>query len=359
VVTGAPTVVLADAQRGGDTLATDLPVMSGSTITVDQTAAVRRTCRVTLQVEDTALVPKTAADPLAPFGSELVIRSGFELPDGTIETVPVGVFRIEDTQSTSSGKIEIAGSDRSIVVAAARFEEPYTIASGTNVITAIESLINSRMIGLTYQATTSALTVPLTVYEEGDRSGDPWTNARDLAAAAGLEVFFDADGTVVIRPVPDPTVDPVVWMFTPGESSLVIETSDRFNSRDVRNVAVASGEGTEISPPVRATAEITDPDNPIYPAGPFGRRPVFFVSQLITDVTQAQQAADGLLLRSAGGSEIAEFSAAPHPALDGGDVVQLQDPLLAIDTYTVLDRFQFDPVLHSPIQFTTTARRAT
>lgn len=343
VATGAVTAV-----------ALDVAVL-GPSISIDGSAAVRRSFKATAIDSDGSLIPLLPTDDLAPYGVEAAVRSGFLLDDGSTELIPVGVFRLGRTEASSSGAIPLTGKDRSVVVDAAGFEMPYTIAAGTNVATAVHDLVDAAYPGLTYSLAVTAETVGLTVYQEA--STGRWTAAQALAASAGLEVFFDAAGAVVLRPVPDPTTDSIVWEYAPGSANLLIDSSYVLDSDSARNVAIVLGEASGDAAPIRGTAEITDPASPLYP-GRIGRRPVRLVTQLVTTQAQADDAAIALLQREAGGSEQAAFRAAPHPAHEAGDVVRLADEELGLDVTCVLAAWTLDPSLLTEIGFTTSARRS-
>jgi hypothetical protein len=328
---------------------------------IDGDAAVRRSLSASLGDEDGTLAPRLATDYLSPYGNELVVRSGYVYPDGDVEVAPVGVFRIEESGGDSAGLVEIEGFDRSIVVSLATFEVPYVIAAGTNLGDAVHDLVDSRYPGLTYVLSPTSKTVPLTVFEESLGETDPWQEAQRLAASGSMELFFDAEGRVVMRPVPDPTTDPSVWNFSPGPDNIFIGGRNRLNARLARNVAIVTGEGTGVDTPVRGVAEITDAASPIFP-GTFGRRPVRLTTPLIgndpvTAQAEADAAAQALLQRRAGGSEQLTFSAVPNPAHEAGDVVRVDSDALGLDVFVVLSSWDLDVGLKQASTYTTQARR--
>jgi hypothetical protein len=339
------------------TIVADVKLVGPASVHVDTSASSRRSLRCTLADPDGSLAPIAATDPLAPFGNELVVRTGFSWPDGSFERVDVGTLRIVDAEADGDGAVRVSCLDRSVVIAENRFTVPYVIPAGTNVVAAIQSLLLSRYPGLTISSTASVRTVPLTVYQEGSHSGDPWRNARDLAAADGLEVFFDAAGVAVIRPVPNPAVDPLVWSYKPGADSIYIGSTSGLTADGAANIAVVTGEGTGVGAPIRSVAQITDPASPLYPNA-FGPRPVFLASPLITTQAQCDAAAVGLLQRSAGGAERLRFTAAPHPAHEGGDVVQVVNAGLGLDRNVVLASFETPIVLSSVVDYATLGRRS-
>lgn len=346
LVTGEQTTVVADVK-----------LANAASVHVDTSAASRRSLRCMIADPLGDLAPVVASDPLAPYGNELVVTSGFSWPDGSFERVPVGVFRIVDSEAAGNGQVSLTCLDRSVVIAENRFEVPYAIPAGTNLVGAIQALLTSRYPGITFSVTSTARTVPLTVFQEGSHSGDPWRNAADLAAADGYEVFFDAAGVVVIRPVPDPTATAPVWTYAPGPDSLLIGSTSAMNAEGAANIAVVTGEGSGVGVPIRARVAITDPTSPLNPTT-FGPRPVFLASPLITTQAQADDAAAALLQRHAGGSERLRFRAAPHPAHEGGDVVRVVNADLGLDVNVVLASFDLPVTLSAEVEYVTSARRS-
>lgn len=366
VVEGGPAFFEVDVLRAGILIASRLPFLPDARVRIDGSAAIRRTFTGTVVDRDGTLTPRVSGDPLSPFGSELVPRVGFRFIDGSIESLPVGVFRITSAEAAGQGRVKLEAKDRAIVIQEARFEAPYVIPGGTRLIGppfvaggrpsgAIPDLLESRYPGLSYEADTAiTMTVPLTVFEEG---GDPWKSVQDLAASAGLDVFFGARGQVVIRTVPDPSRDPAVWTYAPGDSSIKLGAGNRLTADSARNVAIVSGENSGAAP-VRAVVEVTDPTSPLYPAS-FGRRPIFYTSPMITTVEQAVAAAQALLIRKAGGSEQLSVEASPHPAHDAGDVVLCVDEQLAGgQAHAVISAFDLPLSLRQKVTYSTLARRS-
>lgn len=349
-----------DPATGAASILADLLTIVGSpAVDVDTTAASRRAISSITIADPDGSLAGTINDPLSPYGSELVIETGFVWPDAAPERVSLGVFRITSAVPDGRGSVVIAGTDRSIVIRENEFDVPYVIAAGSNIVTAAVALLQSRYPGLVVNATPTTMTVPSTiVYLEGSHSGDPAKNCDDLLAAAGMEWFIDASGAGVIRPVPDPATTPAVWDYQPGTTStLYIDGRNELNALGVRNKAVVVGEGPGVPMPVRSVRTITDVSSPIHPAR-IGTKPVFLTSPLITTQTQADAAALALLLRKAGGSEHFQLTAAPHPAHDGGDVVHAADPDLDLDANVVLTKFAIPVLFDGPINYTTAARRS-
>lgn len=316
---------------------TTLPVVVDGAVTVDRTSAVRRRCKLTLLDPTGTLTPTSAAALLAPYGNELRPYRGIRF-ESTDELVPLGVFGISDvlvTEDASGVKIELEGFDRARRVSRARFTAAYTIAAGTNVATAIRTLISSRVTGLTYSFTTTTATTPLVVF---DRGSDPWDAAAQLAQSIGCELYFDADGVCVLRTEPNPLTGAVVMRYAEGAQATFVDVKRKSTDAGVYSRVVVVGETTD-APPVVGEAFDNDPSSPTYFAGPFGDVPYFVVSGLITSTQQANDAAASLLRRKRGSSESVELTALVNPAHEAGDVIEVVRSAVGVSSRYVLDGF--------------------
>lgn len=366
---GASPVSVIDAYRAGVRVASNLPWTKPSSVTVDETASTWRTCEVTFVDVDHDLIPTSPTMALAPYGTDLFIRTGFRYGDGTAELVPMGVFRILVSRPTAKGLISVLGYDYSRVVARARFEVPRVFPRGYSRAQAIAELIGERTESvsaghdvLSYEVSDDSL-LPLTIFEEGERYGDPWKACTDLAESAGQQVFFMPVGpwpTAVLRNAPDIAEAFPVWHFKRGEGSTLVEMQPEQDTTTGYNVYVVTGEGSELASggaqPVRGSAEVTDPASPIYP-GTYGRVPTFLASSFIKTDAQAEQVANANLPRKAGGSEGLTIKGFAHPGHEVGDVVRVTDERLGINSTWVVSRFTIDLSLADYTDYSCRARR--
>lgn len=344
----------ADVLLGGVVRQSDVPV-SGGDIDVDGTAAVRRRLS-RLIIADKALVPKYADDLLSPYGQEVRIWRGLRLPGGDVY-LPVGTFRISEPRSTLGGRgmlVQVSGMDRARSVQMHRFEVPYTVPAGTNVGTAIQSLVTDRLPGTTCNFVTTTSTTPLVVF---DQQADPWQAAQKMATDIGCELFFDPMGVCVLRAISDPGATGVDWDFS-AEGKQTITTIESVYSTDPGyNGAVVMGE----APAVALTPSIvydTDPASPTYSGGPYGKVPEFYRSNLITTQAQSDAAALGMRLRQRGATEVVSFSAIPHPALEAGDVGHVAEDRVRIDGNYLIDAFNMPIDVESEMHVTCRKRQA-
>ncbi len=338
-----------EVTRAGVTVATGLEVTGGD-IQADRSADVRRTCSITIVGVPEQLIPtRTNRSPLDPYGNELVISTGIAYPDGTRELVPQGTFGITSSElvDTADGvAVQLAGSDRSDRIAKAKLLAPWTTATGTAAVAAIQALAEDRFPGITVvDLTSSADLFPTHILEE---KADPWGDGiTAFAEAVGAESYLDRSGRLVIRDVPDLGATPVAWRFVEGVDCTVTELQRRYND-DVPNAVVITGESFDAAP-VRAVAIDDDPESATYYGpdvdtpvkGGYGPRPVWETSPLVTTAAQAQAYADARGRALFGATERVVVRIVPNGAVDEGDVIYVRrlrsgfDDVMVVDSLTL------------------------
>lgn len=347
---GHVVVASADVLLNGSVIAPDLPIGGGS-VQVDGSAAVRRRCSLTV-IDAKGTLTGTPTATVSPYGREIRTYRGLRLPNGAVEKLCTGTFRISSvaTADSSSGdrSVKVEGFDRSRSVARARFETPYVIAAGTNYATAIQNLLSSRMPTLAFRFAATAATTPLLVFDQG---ADPWKSAQTMASSIGCLLYFDPLGVCVMVSVTDSAT--VVWDYSEGAAATVIGIDDTFDDEPGYNGVVVDGEATATTP-VHAVVYDNDPASPTYYLGPYGRVPMFYRSQFITAADQAYAAAAGMLVQQRGGTEALRFTAIPHPAHEIGDLVRVASSTLGIDSNYYIDSFT---IPHDLAQMNVTTRK--
>lgn len=342
-----------------DTLTADgtRPAAISGSVTLDSRAASRGRFDLTL-VDDGSLglIPTTAADLLAPYGNEVKIHRGLVLPDGTIETPSVGIFRIdaaniEDTAAALT--IALSGLDRSARVIDAKFEEPFEVAAGTNIETAILAVVQVAIPDVVTVFPGSLFVTPQLRAEEGS---DRWKFAQDIATACGLELYFDGDGYLRLEAT---AAGDIVATLAEGPGGVLLSASRGWTRADTFNRVIATGENTSEAAPARGVATDNDPTSPTYYYGPFGKVPRFYASSFIATDEQAVVAATTLLLRQLGTTQTANFGVICDPSLEPGDTVRVTRLRAGIDEDNVIDSLTIPLGVEQPMTGQTRARQAT
>lgn len=291
---------------------------TGGSVSVDRASAVRRTC--TVICADPALIPRLPRDQLATYGARLRIERGVSYGDGSQELVPLGVFRLDTVDGdVSGGPVNLQGKSLECVVADDKFTAPY-VATGT-VVGAVTALIQRSLPDATVLSQITDAPIGSRVF---DVEADPWAGAQEIAAAAGAEVYTNADGVFVIAELPDIQTTPPVWAIEAVEGGVYISGNRAMSSDGVFNGVLARGENTSDSvAPVQYLATDDDPNSPTYWGGPFGHRPMFYGSSTLITREACAQAALLKLAEAKAPNASGDISSLPNPALEPGDVVRV------------------------------------
>lgn len=353
-------VTRAEIWQGG-LFVRDLEILSGK-VSVDGGAAIRRRCEVTLADPAGDLTPSDVSDLLGPFGSEVRLFRGVRLVEGdptSDELAPLGVFRLTNTRVSDSDQglvIRLAGHDRARRIQRARWIDPYLIPGGVNYAQAIQDLVADRAPGVAFNFVSSSRTAPPIILGL-DRDNDPWKDAQDMASALGCELFFDAAGVCVLRPIPDPNTSALSATYAEGAEATLLGVERELDAEQTYNGAIVTGEGSNVQVPVRSERWDTDPDSPTYHLGDFGKVPYFLTSSLITTQAQADAVASAILRRILGVTERIRFDAIVNPAHDAGDVVKIKRLRAGVDDIHVVNALEVPLAVGDPMSATTQKRK--
>ena len=361
LVTGYQSVITANVLSppvngaNGPVLLAGVPVTDGS-VTIDRTAAQRRTFSLTLSLTGalgTSVIPASMSDPFAPFGPELQLFAGWIDPNtgvpyilpstGLPEQIPLGIFPITTTKVDHAVDITMTakGYDRSWSVAQRAFAVAQVISAGVAPETAIAQILSSQYPGLpSLNMPPTGFALPGSTYDAG---ADPFAACLDMATQAGNELYFDANGSPSGNPVPDPTTISPCWTYTVGTggaSSISRVLTREGVSNDIVVSATGSQNatsGTGASTPVSAEAQDLNPQSPTYTYGQFGDVPTFTSSSNLSSLTSAQAAANLLLALSLGSIDVCTITVSPAPMFDIDDVITLIDPQINVSFNAVVD----------------------
>ncbi|MFF9175988.1 DUF5047 domain-containing protein [Streptomyces sp. NPDC014793] len=294
---------------------------TGGSVTVDRSQAIRRTCTVT--VADPSLIPRTPADQLATYGARLRVSRGVEYGDGSSELVPLGLFRLDSVDgNVNEGPVTLNGKGLEAIVADDKFTSPFKV-TGT-VVGAVTTLIQRSIVDADVISLITDTPIGSRTF---DVEADPWAGAQEIAAAAGADVFANADGSFVIAALPDLLSATPVWAIEATEGGVYISASRAMASDSVYNGVLARGENTADNvPPVSFLATDSDATSPTYWGGPFGRRPMFYSSSTLTTVNACAAAANLKLAAARAPNATGDISSLPNPAIEPGDVVRVTHP---------------------------------
>jgi hypothetical protein len=322
----------------GTILSTASPI-SGE-VTIDNRRSIRRECTLEFVDTDGTLVPtNNISSILLPYNREVKIYRGIAFPDGTEELVPLGVFiitSVDITESAQGVKVTIKGSDRSLILARAKFtNHEFYIADGTAKETAIENILKYRYpkVKTIFPATNQVTTL---LYPTLDQSSDPWREALKIAESASMDLYFDENGIARMRPIPDPDKGTTVATYEDGTDSVLIQIARSLSIDESYNGVIYTGEGTNLSIGVIGEAWDDNPSSPTY-RKTYGEVPLFKSSPTILTVGEAQEAASAELKKVIGASEKITWDQLVNPAHDVFDLVKVTRSPVGIDKILMLD----------------------
>lgn len=344
-------------------------------VTVTRNAQTRRTATLTAQLQPTIppsiYLPMNPSSILAPFGNEIVVKTGIA-PGGRVQTVtwvPLGRYVIGSSSAVDSSidtVVSLSLFDRSWVIAQRLFKSPWNFPAVTgNFVVEMKHLLRTvwgTKPPLRFQIANTTAKVPVASFNAGS---NPWTAAQQMAAAVGYELFFNVTGVVVGYPTPTPKSKTPTWNFTDtsdvvagnvgtlGSNSASIfgdsystpaECTISMTRDQIFNDVVITGAGPSTAPhagttagtggfgtaPVVGEAKTTTPASAMSVAGPVGDIPEFVSSNFITTSAQAQTAAQNYLAASIADSWQISISCSPNPVFDIDDVVTITRPRLGL-----------------------------
>lgn len=276
-------------------------------------------------------------------GLELVVRRGWITPYGGEVIVSLGRFIVEEVAYTEGEDGTAVGcdcSDLAVRIQRARWSEPYQVASGTALATAIAELLRDRWPAVTigFDAVSVPDTLGAGAVFEGGADSDPWADAQKLAEAHGYVLYPDAEGVFRLRTPPDPANAAPVWSFARDDGAVIVEQTRTAPMERVYNGVIATGESSELDVPVRGEAWDEAADSPTSIHGAYGLVPYFYSSPLITTGGQAESASASILATILGRLEQLAWRQIPNPALAPLDPVEVEDEDGIVHSY-ILDQY--------------------
>lgn len=307
-------------QTGVNPTGVDLKVVDGA-VTLDVTADVRG--RLQLELAEPWPTGNTTAH-IVPYGSEVAVSRGVVFGNGTIERVPLGIYRITDVEQDDApkGPLRVVAQDRMSAVVDARLLAPVQYGAASTYGAVLEDLVQEALPGQLIEWDDASDLEPIgrVLVAEEDR----YAFCNDLVKSLGKVWFFDYRGVLVVKDPPDPTV--AVVDVAAGAGGVLVAASRSLTRTAVYNAVVAVGEAVDDVAPAYGVAYDLDPASVTYWHGDFGKVPRFYSSPFMTSDAQAVTAARSILLRSLGLPYSVGFGMVPNPALEPLDAVRVVYP---------------------------------
>ncbi|MFD4273827.1 phage tail protein [Streptomyces cyaneofuscatus] len=329
--------IRADWSNDGGQSWVPVPTLVGAEVRPDRTAECRYSGTAAL-----------AGVPLGPSGVNSVVTQvrlwqGIKGPRMDVEWIPAGVYVVDRLTRTRHGaEVELLG--REDAIRSADLPAPRMVGPDSAQALA-EVLIGEALPGVPVAwrpGVTAGTPVPAFVIEEdrwGALSGGLDTSGvgTGIAAAMGAEVYADARGIPTFAPVPT-LADPVVWRIPYGLA--LVQPAEQETSEGLVNLWAISGDGGDGGAAIGPVYVWDDDPGSLTYAGPdpvgdplapqregltgVRIRAARYASALITDIAQAQEVGRARLADSLGIQASLSFTSACNPALEAGDVVEVE-----------------------------------
>lgn len=316
-----------------------LAVEDGS-VTLDATADVRASLDLTI-VEPWP--SGTTTFDLAPYGTELTVTRGVVFGNGSVQRVPLGIYRIVtvEQESAPKGTLRVTAQDRMSGIIEAKLLAAVSVGPTAT----MGAIVNAFVLGGTLSGATIDGVYPTGVIQWLNADGttdvvtpavvlnrdgvvveqDRFSFLDDLITGLGKIWYFDYRGVLVIKPLPTNTVP--VFEVNAGAGGVLV-SAHRVLTRDgIYNAVVASGESPDILAPPSGVAFDTTPGSPTLYGGPFGKVPFFYTNSTLDTPAKALAKAQAKLLEVKGLPYDVDFSMVPNPALEPYDAVLITYPV--------------------------------
>lgn len=313
---------------------------------------VERACDIHLADPKNRMSRSDLSSLFDPLGLELLVYRGVVFSDGTQEMIPLGVYSIARLRIDDSGdgySVTIDSYDRSRVVARAKITSTLAIASGTNVGTAIQTIIEAcvgTFMHVVYDFDTLTYTTPQMTLNIGD---DGWKAATNLATESGCRLYFDGLGRLCLTKVLPAHRRPVVRGYTEGPLNRVMYIDHSWNDSDLKNYVIGLSENSDLAAPLISTVYDDDPSSPTYIYGPAGRVVEVVRSNEITTQAQLDAYTQLSLDNLRGYPEEVNITNVVDPSLELDDIVTIDREASGISYRCIVDSITV-PLRHDRAQ---------
>lgn len=311
-------------ESDGVTLWNDEDRLIDGSVSVDASRDERRSFDLQLDNSDFGLVH--SPDALW-YDKIFKIYSGIRYREnGAVKSweTQIGEFMIDSvSESYFPYVVKVTGRDYTKKCLVSKFTAATSFAKNSS----IESVIKT----IALNAGVTKFLFPLTGKTLGatymfERGVARWEAMKEIADAYGYELFFDAQGYLVLREYADPVLSPLSYTFETGQFGNLASYEKSLNDSRIYNHVVVTGESSDSETiPVSATAKNTTATSPTRIAK-LGDRVYQYTSSFITTTQQAQDVANKFLKIHALEEFDLNFDAIALPWLEASEIVEFVDP---------------------------------
>lgn len=236
--------------------------------------------------------------------------------------VALGKFLMDQiTYTRMPSTVKVTARDQTKKCLLSKFTQSVVFVAGTKITDIVSALAANA--GCTDQIIPNSDEV-LGTDTSFDRGVSRWEAMKQVADSFAYELFFDANGYLVMRKYLDPTTSPISYEFTTGLTGTLIDWTEVADDTQLFNhVSVGGKDPNDI--PIIADAYNTDPNSPTN-IDTIGDRVYTFDSDMITTLAQAQELADSLLAVNGLEEFTINLSSLVAPWLEVGEIIKCTRP---------------------------------
>ncbi|QCX81042.1 hypothetical protein C9F11_37295 [Streptomyces sp. YIM 121038] len=329
----------ADWSNDGGRTWTGCGIQAGSAqITASRTAETRYTGQATLTGAP------AGAQGINPISTNVRLWQGIQLPRSNVVWFPAGRYTVGRPRQTKTGlEVELAGIEDEIRDAGLPTARPVGPGAARALV---EQLVGEALPGIPVSwrdGVDGDRLVPQVLAESSRWSvlssgTDSSGTSTGIVEALAAEIYADARGIITVAPVPT-LADPVRWRIARGAGGVLIEPQTEQSDEGLANVWAVTGDSGSGEATIGPAYAWDDDPNSLTYAGPDPisdplapqRLGLWHVrlrvqrhsSAVITSLGQAHEVAQAKLADSLGVQYALSLTAACNPALEPGDVVEV------------------------------------
>ena len=308
---------LVSSWLGGDWLA-DVPVVAGS-VTWSTRREVPGSLELTVPriADGRDWLPVSAADPLAHYGQTLHASVRVTLPvSRRIVVVRVGTFRVTSWQD-EGGTVRVVGQSMMQLVENAQLKSPTSPRTSGTLASELRRLVPATL-GVVVDSGLTDRTCPRMTWGESRMDA-----IREIATAWPARLRETVYGDVTVLPPLAASPSPVAWLHD-GEAGTVVSAYTSGSEDGLYNVVVARGTETDDAGAPLVQHVASQESGPLRVSGPFGEKPKFFSSPLLTSTAAAASAARTMLADAIRQERTIPVVCATDPRIELDDAVEVR-----------------------------------
>lgn len=240
----------------------------------------------------------------------------------------IGEFMIDDiTEDNFPRHINVTGRDYTKKLLENNFTSATSFDKGASLDGTIKTIATNG--GIT-KFRLGAGGIALNALASFDRTTARWASMKTICESHNVEIFFSADGYLVTRPFRDPVTSPAgITLSADHQIGNLVSYKKKSSSSRIYNVVVVTSENNDAASSgvvYFAVSRNTNPASPTSIDNIGYERTYNYSSPLLTSNEQCQTTADSLLKIMALEDFSLNFSSLVFPWMEGGDVLNFDDP---------------------------------